>query len=189
MFLPVPRPRLLALTAATLATTLLLAGCDSGEDTIPARTCVASNGPGSTRGLQLFGAGSYSGLVGAASSSGTVMLDPGEISFINPNLAPTATTGSLRAAMYAVAGDYSGAVLNAYLVARYSILFTGGDTTLTNGDTANLQTQTLAAVTPTRGSYCIVVALEEYDPASCPSNSDGYCIVDWTEFPSSVMFY
>ena len=114
--------------------------------------------------------------------------DPGQIAFVNPNLTPSSYTGSLRSSLWAVAGSYSGGTISGYVVARFQIRFTDGSTQLTNGESADIPTQTLSATTPPRGAYCMVATLEEYNPASCPTSADGYCVMDWQQFGTSAQF-
>ncbi len=80
------------------------------------------------------------------------------------------------------------ALISGTIVSRYGIRFNDGTNQLRNGQSANLTPQTLSANTPARGSYCMVATLDEYAPASCPSNADGYCLVDWVQFPNSAQF-
>lgn len=193
------RVRLMRLTqwwcAAAAAATL--AGCGGGDDgplplpgpsptPIQSISCPSQGGSG-TNGLSLFGLASYSNLSGSSSSTGTVTLDPGEVSYNNPNLSSTARTGSLRASLWAVSSSYGGGGINGYVVARYGISFTGGGNQLTNGQSSNLVSQTLSATTPPRGAYCMVVTLEQYDSVSC-SSADRYCIMDWQQFATNAIF-
>jgi hypothetical protein len=153
---------------------------------ITPRSCNATSGPG-TGGLQLFGQFSFNNLPLTASSSGTVTVDAGEVSFSHPSLTPGSSTGSLRASLWAVAGSYNGGSISGTVVARYPINFTDGSNQLRNGQSSNLLAQTVPATTPARGSYCMVITLEQYDSANC-STSDRYCLVDWSQFPGSTQF-
>ncbi|MBL8289740.1 MAG: hypothetical protein JNL85_17285 [Rubrivivax sp.] len=154
---------------------------------ISPRACGGTSGSG-VNGLQLYGQASYSGLPGRSAATGTVTLDAGEVAFNNPNVGPSSITGSLRVSFWAVPGSYGGGTISGTIVSRYGIRFNDGTNQLRNGQSANLTPQTLSANTPARGSYCMVATLDEYAPASCPSNADGYCLVDWVQFPNSAQF-
>ena len=147
--------------------------------------CASAHGSG-LDGLQLTGTSSYSGLSTAASNAGTVTFQPGTISFQNPSLTSTSTTGSLRARLWAVGSSYGGGSINGYVVSTYTIQFTDGGNTLTNDHTATLAARLVSAQTPPRGAYCLVATLEEYQPG-CGA-SDGYCIADWSQFSPSTAF-
>lgn len=179
-----PVARALQLTAA-IAAAALMAGCLPEDDPIVTRSCSAGAGNG-TNGLQLYGTTTYSDLSGAANNSGTVLFDPGEISFNNSSLSSSSRTGTLRATLWAVSGNYSGGSLSGYVVARYPINFTDGTSYLFNGQSANLLELRRSADTPPRGSYCMVVTLDEFTQA-CGS-TDGYCIADWMEFGAAANF-
>ena len=169
---------------------VLLAGCygESYDPPIARRTCEVTTGPG-VDGLQLYGTNRFSGLPDIANYSSTATLDAGTIEFNNPALSSTSRTGSLRISLWAVAGNFNGGSFTGYSVGTYAIQFAGGATTLLNGQSADLVPQSVAAFTPPRGSYCVMLTLEEYNPASCPGDSDGYCIVDWQQFSTSAEFY
>lgn len=152
----------------------------------PALPCTAQGGNG-TNGLSLYGQTSYSGLPSAALTTGTVSFDPGEVSFVNPNIGSSSTTGSLRAQLWAVGAPYAGGGINGYIVTTYSVRFSSGATQLRNGESANLNPLTLSARTPPGGAYCMVMTLEEYDSNSC-SSADRYCIVDWYQYSPGVTF-
>lgn len=122
----------------------------------------------------------------AANSTGSVALDPGEISFNNPNLGAGATSGSLRASLWTVSGSYAGGAISGAVIARYTITFTDASNQLRNFTSSNLAAQTLPATTPAGGSYCAVVTFEEFSSACAPGGS--FCIVDWVQFPGSVQF-
>lgn len=186
--------RQLPVSLLALAAALALAGCGGGDDDHPLAPAApvqpiscASQGGSGTGGLSLYGATSYSGLSGASSTSGTVLFDPGEIGYHNPNLASTAHTGSLRAALWAVPYSYAGGGITGYVVATYGITFTNGSNQLYNFTSANLAAHTLSATTPPRGAYCMVVTLEQYDSVNCTS-ADRYCIVDWQQYATSATF-
>lgn len=138
-------------------------------------------------GIQLYGTATHGPLTGAALTATTISLDPGEIGYANPALGADATTGSLRARLWAVSSSYAGGDIDGWVVATYGIRFTNGGNQLRNGESSNLTEQLLAATTPPAGSYCLVVTLEEYDSRNC-SSADNYCIADWTQFPASVGF-
>lgn len=180
-----PVARALQLGAA-VAAAALMAGClPDDDDPIVTRSCAAGAGNG-TNGLQLFGTTSYRDLSGAANNSGTMLFDPGEISFNNAGLSSNSRTGTLRATLWAVSGDYSGGSLSGYVVSRYPINFTDGTSWLFNGQSANLLELRRNADTPPRGSYCMVVTLEEF--SSTCTTSDGFCIADWMEFGAAANF-
>lgn len=148
--------------------------------------CDSRSGSG-VDGLQLYGTATHGPLTTAAQTATTIRLDPGEIGYANPALAADATTGSLRARLWAVSSSYAGGDISGWVVATYDIRFTNGGNQLRNGESSNLSERLLGATTPPAGSYCLVVSLEEYDSRNCPSD-DNYCIADWTQFPASVGF-
>jgi len=155
----------------------------------PAPVAIACDGRSGSGvdGLQLYGIATHGPLTGAAQTTTTITLDPGEIGYANPALGADATTGSLRARLWAVSSSYAGGDISGWVVATYGIRFTNGGNQLRNGESSNLTEQLLAATTPPAGSYCLVVTLEEYDSRNC-SSADNYCIADWTQFPNSVGF-
>ncbi len=149
--------------------------------------CDSRSGSG-VDGLQLYGTATHGPLTAAAQKATTIRLDPGEIGYANPALAADATTGSLRARLWAVSSSYAGGDIGGWVVATYDIRFTNGGNQLRNGESSNLSERLLGATTPPAGSYCLVVTLEEYDSRNCTSD-DNYCIADWTQFPTSVGFF
>ena len=152
---------------------------------IIARSCPSAGGT-ATNGLALYGQLGYSGLPGQALTSGTVLFDPGAVSFDDRSVGSGTTTGSLRVTLWALSYSYSGGSVSGTVVARYPILFTDGTHQLRNGESSDLMAQTLGANTPSRGSYCMVVTLEQYS-SRCTS-SDGYCISDWSQFGGPANF-
>lgn len=170
-----------------LAAAALLAACGDDEplEPIRPRACLEGAG-GGTNGLQLFGSTSYRDLSSLANNRGTFLFDPGEISFNNPQLSQNSRTGSLRATLWALEGDYTGGGIRGYVVGRYAVNFDDGSSWLFNGESANLLELRQNADTPPRGSYCMVVTLDEFTQ-NCGS-ADGYCIADWMEFPRSAAF-
>ena len=184
------------IACAALALAIIAAGCGGGGDDPPApapapapvtpRTCGDTDGP-ATGGLDLSGTTSISGLSLRAGASGTVLLDPGEVSYVNAALPSTAVSGTLRVSLWASNSSYTGGTLTGQLVARSVIAFSNGTSQLGNGKKADLPATTLSTTSPSRGSYCMVITLDEYGPSRC-SSSDGYCIVDWTQFVNSLEF-
>ena len=152
----------------------------------PTVSCEPSNGSG-TNGLQLYGAYRYRLETNHAKSSSIVTLDPGEIRFSNPNLGADATTGSLRAALWATTLPYRGGRLSGYRIATYKIKFSNGMNQLRNGQHADLIAHTLPARIPSKGDYCMTVTLEEYSNRLCHAD-DNFCIVDWGTFDAAVRF-
>jgi len=136
----------------------------------------------------LSGSSAFSGLSLQAGLVGTVSLQPGHISYSNPQLTPSSTTGSLRARLWAVPSSYAGGNITGYVVATYSIRFTDGTNQLTNNQSADLLANVLAATSPPRGSFCMVATLEQFGQPCSYSSGDGYCIADWTQFASSQSF-
>jgi hypothetical protein len=96
----------------------------------------------------------------------------------------TRTTGTLRLSLWAL--DYTperGAGITGYRLANFSSL-------------GQLQPRTYyssivrsAAYTPPpNGTYWLVLVLNEYNPAGCPGDSDGYCLEDSFVSYSPVVF-
>lgn len=156
---------------------------------ITPRTCVEGQGTGlGTRGLELSGPYRFDGLAGKANTTDAFNLDPGSAKFVNAAYALTAVTGSLRYTFWAVAGSYSGGSITGDIIARESMNAAGAaPTQLRNGQTMDFPYAEVTGMTPKRGSYCMVVTLEEYNAVTCTS-ADKYCIVDWAQFPTAVQF-
>lgn len=176
-----------ALALATVA-----AGCGGGGDDPPAAAAVAPQTCGSANGtaiggLDLSGIAIFTGLSRTAGASGAMTFDPGEVTYFNPALPATALSGSLRVSLWASNSSYSGGTLTGQLVARSALVFAGGSNQLGNLQRSDIPTATLSATSPSRGSYCMVVTLEEFDRTRC-SSADGYCIVDWAQFATSNEF-
>lgn len=153
---------------------------------VAARSCTSGGGSG-TGGLQLYGQSAYSGLSTRPGASSTISFDPGEVSFRNSALSAGSTTGTLRATLWAVPGNFTGGTINGYIVARYPIRFTDGTSQLRNGESANLNANSVPASSPPRGSYCMVVTLDEYG-GNCSTSNEGYCMADWMQFSTSTQF-
>ena len=153
------------------------------------RTCVQGQGTGTgTRGLELTGPYSFDGLMPKANSTDAFNFDPGTVKFSNSAFSSTALTGSLRYTFWAVAGSYSGGSITGDILVREGMNLTGSaPTQLRNGHTMDFPYAAVTGPTPKRGSYCMVVTLEEYNSVTCTS-ADKYCIVDWAQFPTSVEF-
>ena len=156
---------------------------------ITPRTCVEGQGTGSgTRGLELTGPYRFDGLLAKASSTDAFNLDPGSVKFVNSAFAATALTGSLRYTFWAVAGSYTGGSISGDILVRQALNAAGATPTqLRNGQTLDFPFAEVTGTTPKRGSYCMVVTLEEYNSATCTS-ADKYCVVDWAQFPTAVQF-
>ncbi|MBI5719134.1 MAG: hypothetical protein HZC37_15820 [Burkholderiales bacterium] len=177
-----------------LAAAVIAAGCGGGGDDPPAtasaaiapRTCGLTNGP-ATGGLDLSGPASFNGLSTSAGASGTVLFDPGDVTYFNPALPSTAVSGSLRVSLWATSGSYTGGTLTGQVVARAPLVFAGGSNQLGNGVKVDIPAATLSATSPSRGSYCMVITLEQFDSLNCTSG-DRYCIVDWAQFAASSEF-
>jgi hypothetical protein len=183
---PNPMRRVILALAAVTA----LAGCTVAYEDPPliARNCPSTFGAG-TNGLQLYGTNTFTGLGTVANSTGTVVVDAGTVEFNDASRSATDRTGSLKITLWALEGSYNGGAFAGTSVATYNVLFPGNVTTLQNGQATDLVPQTITARTPPRGSYCMMLALEEFNPAACPSDTDGYCLVDWVQFSPSTEFY
>lgn len=84
------------------------------------------------------------------------------------------TTGTLQLSLWATTYEpVRGAGITGYRLATFSPL--GVLSPRTYFDDIARSGSYLA---PPNGTYWLVLVLGEYDPASCPSNSDGYCLAD-----------
>ncbi|WP_322059283.1 hypothetical protein [Paraburkholderia sp. J63] len=109
------------------------------------------------------------------------------------NLAPTAYSGSLRATLFAVSSSFTGGnVIQGQVLGVFNPNFTGSGAQSANqikvgGYSTTTVISSSVEINPPAGQYCIVAALDEYSPSSC-SSSDGYCFVDWIQFPGPEIF-
>ncbi|MCB1997783.1 MAG: hypothetical protein KDG57_18260, partial [Rhodoferax sp.] len=162
-------------------------GTGGGGGALPVAIPCSPGGGAGTNGITLSGVSTIGSLTTAANTDTTIDMDPGEIAYRNSAYTSSATTGSLRAQLWAVSQSYGGGSINGYIVSTYNIRFTDGTNQLGNFQSSDLQRRTLSARTPPTGAYCMVITLEEYDSRRC-SQADGYCIVDWMQFDSSSSF-
>jgi uncharacterized repeat protein (TIGR02543 family) len=103
------------------------------------------------------------------------------------NGTPGWCSGSIRAHVLAVTNPYSGGAITGYDLGTYPVNTEGAaqcqyTNQLIDGQTDTETEEPADCITPPVGSYCSVALLEEYAPARCGS-SDGYCQVDWVQFP------
>jgi PKD domain len=105
-----------------------------------------------------------------------------------------AFTGSLRANLWAVQSSYSGGTIFGTVLGDFPPNFTGVGAFSSSqiwGGSYSTNTISSSAVrfNPAGGQYCLVMTLSEYRPGQCFPSPDGYCIVDWLQFSSPVIFH
>lgn len=149
------------------------------------RTCGASEGAG-FNGLELVGPARHEGLSTVPKVIDTFSFDPGLVRYANSTLPSTALTGSLRVTLWAASGIYTGAALPAVSIYRAPLDTGNGANQLRNGFQVDPPLASVSGTTPTVGSYCLVVTLEQYNE-TCAA-ADKYCIVDWIQYPNAVQF-
>lgn len=149
------------------------------------RTCGASEGAG-FNGLELVGPARHEGLSTVPKVIDTFSFDPGLVRYVNSTLPSTALTGSLRVTLWAASGIYTGAALPAVSIYRAPLDTGNGANQLRNGFQVDPPLASVSGTTPTVGSYCLVVTLEQYNE-TCAA-ADKYCIVDWIQYPNAVQF-
>lgn len=149
------------------------------------RTCGASEGAG-LQGLELVGTARQEDLTTFPKSIDTFRFDPGLVRYQNSTQPSTAQTGSLRVTLWAVSGSYTGAAMPAVSIYRGPLDTGNGTNQLRNGFQVDPPLASVSGTTPTVGSYCLVVTLEQY--ADNCNAADKYCIVDWYQFPTAVQF-
>ncbi len=90
------------------------------------------------------------------------------------NNASLNTTGTLSLSLWALTYQpVRGASINGYKLASFTTFNPLGP-----GQYYFNITRTSAFVQPPNGTYWIALALDEYDPAGCPGNADGFCLED-----------
>ncbi|MFL9951527.1 hypothetical protein PQR68_36600 [Paraburkholderia agricolaris] len=158
-------------------------------------SCPAGSGQG-TGGLQFYspsGSFSYSLSTVAGSAQDYATLTWGvRYSNVN-NLASSSYSGSLRATLYAVKSSFTGSgAISGALFGVFIPSFTGSGAqsasqVKVNGYSTTTVVSSSVETNPPVGQYCMVAALDEYLPGSC-SSPDGYCFVDWLQFPGPATF-
>ena len=149
------------------------------------RTCGASEGAG-FNGLELVGPARQEGLSTMPKVIDPFSFDPGLVRYVNSTLSSTALTGSLRVTLWAASGAYTGAAMPAVSIYRAPLDTGSSENQLRNGFQVDPPLASVSGTTPTVGSYCLVVTLEQY--AETCTAADKYCIVDWYQFPTAVQF-
>ena len=90
------------------------------------------------------------------------------------NDSSTRTTGTLRLSLWATTYQPArGASVTGYRLATFQSLGQLSPRTYFSN-----VAESSSYLAPPDGSYWLVVVLAEYNPAACPSNSDGYCLTD-----------
>lgn len=102
-------------------------------------------------------------------------------------------TGSLKTKLWAVKTPYSGGSISGTVLGEFSPLFSGSgahSATQINGGGYSITTiqSSVGNYNPVAGQYCLVMTLLQYMPGQCNPSPDGYCIVDWLQFPGVVSF-
>lgn len=149
------------------------------------RTCGPSEGSG-LNGLELVGPARQEDLTTFPKAIDTFRFDPGLVRYQNSAQPSTVQTGSLRVTLWAASGAYTGAALPAVSIYRGPLDTGNGVNQLRNGFQVDPPLASVSGTTPTVGSYCLVVTLEQY--ADNCNAADKYCIVDWYQFPTAVQF-
>lgn len=150
------------------------------------RVCGESEGAG-VNGLRLTGPTRYDSLSTVPSTQVNFNFDPGLVSFSNAALSSTALTGSLRTTLWAASGIYTGnAGVPAVIIHRDALNVGNSTSQLRNGFQVDPPLGPVSGTTPERGSYCLVVTLEQY--ADTCTSADKYCVIDWIQYPKAVQF-
>jgi hypothetical protein len=149
-------------------------------------SCPATDGS-NIGGLGFNGTVSYSDLTTAAATFDPSITTNWGIAYTNGLFA---FTGSLRLSLWAVSSSFSGGNISGTKIATFFPTFTGpGAQTpnqLKNNFSATGSTTTFGT-TPSAGTYCIVLTLDQFDPTNCTS-SDDFCHTDHLQFPGAVTF-
>lgn len=157
-----------------------------GKTPLTPRACGESEGAG-VNGLRLTGPSRYDGLSTVPSTKVNFNFDPGLVSFSNAALSSTALTGSLRTTLWATSGIYTGnAAVPAVIIQRDALNVGNSTSQLRNGFQVDPPLGPVSGTTPERGSYCLVVTLEQY--ADTCTSADKYCVIDWIQYPKAVQF-
>ena len=175
--LPTPTPAQTKETTPPAQDTVLLP--------VTPRTCGESEGPG-FNGLRLVGPSRHDGLTTVPKSADTFNFDPGLVVYSNAAVSSSALTGSLRVVLWAASGAYTGSAVPAVAIHRAALEVGNDLAQLRNGFQVDPPMAAVSGTTPERGSYCLVVTLEQYSD-SC-TTADKYCIVDWIQYPNAVQF-
>jgi hypothetical protein len=115
-------------------------------------------------------------------------------SYSNPNQTSSSYSGSLRVSLWAVPYNFQGSgPINGTRVAVSSPSFTGtgakSPNQLYNGYSVTNIVSTASGGNPPSGAYCMVMALDEYNPDTTQcSSSDHFCYADWAQFPGTSAF-
>ena len=159
-----------------------------------ALACPSGRGTG-TAGLRIP-AGmttSYSVSNTSAKQANTTVLNWGA-GYSNANRASSSYTGSLRATLWAVSSNFTGSgKISGTRIATVYPNFTGtgskSSNQLFNGYSVTGIQSTTSGSNPAAGSYCMVLALDEYETDTSVCNSgDHYCYSDWVQFPNAATF-
>lgn len=114
------------------------------------------------------------------------------VRYNNPALSADAYTGSLRVTLWAVSRAFSGNEdIQGYRLFTGRPNFSGigarSSDQLYNFYNVSGITSSGGTTNPPAGAYCIVAALDMYDPVSC-SSSDQFCYADWAQFGGTTTF-
>jgi hypothetical protein len=103
-------------------------------------------------------------------------------------------TGSISGTLWAVSSSYSGAsIISGYKIGTAPPNFTGigaysATQLLAGGYSYTSILSSGLTRNPPPGQYCIVETLNMYAPSICPLSSDGYCTMDWLQYPRPFTF-
>jgi len=149
-------------------------------------------------GIQFYGTPSYQLSTTAANTRETATLTWGAY-YQNINNLPTGSySGSLRAQLYAVPHSFSGGdIINSYSLGIFNPNFTGIGAYSSNqlyvgSYTISPMSSAVTGQNPPAGTYCMVVAIEEYNPgcgSSDPLVNPDWCYEQWTQYAAPITFY
>lgn len=166
-------------------------GTDGGINPVTL-ACDAANGNG-VNGLSLYNpsnliAYTLSDLIANAVVNSSLTWG---VQYQNPSVPAGSYSGSLRARLWAVSSPYSGGTITGRVLGLFTPNFTGpgarsATQVFAGGHSSSSLQSSAQQQNPATGSYCLVATLEEFS-SSC-TNSDGFCIDDWIQFPAPVGF-
>ncbi|MFL6600539.1 MAG: hypothetical protein ACJ8R9_04345 [Steroidobacteraceae bacterium] len=115
------------------------------------------------------------------------------VSYDNPQLISSSYTGSLRGSLWAVPYNFTGSgTIQGFLLEKASPNFTGAgaysSNQLYNGYTVSNIQSSSGGTNPPKGSYCVVLALDQFTTNPACSANDHFCYVDWAQFPQTLTF-